>query len=889
MEKTFVDFYLLEDYTSAEAETHKFNYMNELEKCLLLDVLVKQKKLEKANELLLNMEYYNEINKTAASLYNQMFDTILSLNKMKDIVAASDNIASPGASILIGAAPPMPPSIQNYRNYEPQMQQQAYNLSSNNYQEMNQCNDDFVDEVAERKIQRSQFEEMEGTKEYAETNYYGIKHPSEYKRRVLPNPFWLDYAKYIVSGNTTPFLSSNFMYNVSTETERIATISLLDLQSKSEEHGFKTTSGRGAIIKAASNLILFLKEIKESKAEMKSNILIIQRYHSLKGNRDTEEIEEFITNEIYSCEVVITNITSKKLEFQYLVQIPEGSLPVKNSPFMKSYSTTLNSYTTMNAEYYFYFPSIGTYKHFGPTVSIDSTIVAKAQENVLKVVKEKTILNTQNFMDVIITGEKKSILNFIREKNILDSKTGYQSRLIFWLLKEKEFYSELINIMRKKSLFERRIWEYGFLHHDEQAIYELFENEPNLISNQASYIKSSLVLIEPSIFGIRHLDYYPLINARAHRVGDAQKVMNRNLKTVYQQLIEYLFEKKSHTSIDQINLCYYLLLQDRVTEGIAVFKSIKKEELCGTVQIQYDYMMAYIDFYVGAPEYKAAKEVVDKYLNYPVISWRLLMIDMKEQLKEYEGKECDTEINREEEESKARNKRKTILTEPQLSIDLEGKNVTVDYMNIESVIFKYYIIDLEILFSRSPFLAKNTEDFSYVKPHSIEEVKLLRNQQSIKHPIPDEYVNKNVVIEVSSQGQQKFQTYFSNSLKVHVFENYGEVKVTDSSSKPLSKVYAKVFAETTSGSIEFYKDGYTDIRGRFDYVSLNTQDMSSVKRFALFIMSDQLGSVIKECNPPKSTMFKETEGIIARSKASQSYLKANKFFEKPDMECIELK
>ena len=34
---------------------------------------------------------------------------------------------------------------------------------------------------------------------------------------------------------------------------------------------------------------------------------------------------------------------------------------------------------------------------------------------------------------------------------------------------------------------------------------------------------------------------------------------------------------------------------------------------------------------------------------------------------------------------------------------------------------KFYIIDAEILFSRTPFLKENTEEFSYVKPcHVIE-------------------------------------------------------------------------------------------------------------------------------------------------------------------------
>ena len=36
--------------------------------------------------------------------------------------------------------------------------------------------------------------------------------------------------------------------------------------------------------------------------------------------------------------------------------------------------------------------------------------------------------------------------------------------------------------------------------------------------------------------------------------------------------------------------------------------------------------------------------------------------------------------------------------------------------------------------------------------------------------------------------------------------------------KPLSKVYVKVFADV-NGTPTFYKNGYTDLRGKFDYAS----------------------------------------------------------------------
>lgn len=69
--------------------------------------------------------------------------------------------------------------------------------------------------------------------------------------------------------------------------------------------------------------------------------------------------------------------------------------------------------------------------------------------------------------------------------------------------------------------------------------------------------------------------------------------------------------------------------------------------------------------------------------------------------------------------------------------------------------------------------------------------------------------------------------------------------------KPLSKVYVKTYAEMNDGTVKFYKDGYTDLRRRFDYVSLNTDELNKVRRFSILMMSESNGSVIKEARPTK--------------------------------------
>jgi hypothetical protein len=106
-----------------------------------------------------------------------------------------------------------------------------------------------------------------------------------------------------------------------------------------------------------------------------------------------------------------------------------------------------------------------------------------------------------------------------------------------------------------------------------------------------------------------------------------------------------------------------------------------------------------------------------------------------------------------------------------------------------------------------------------------------------------------------------FDTYFSTSLKVTISENLGEIKVTDNNLKPLNKVYVKAFARMKCNTVKFYKDGYTDLRGKFNYLSLNTDQLKSLSKFSVFIMHDELGSFIKECNPPENMSSNEVVGL----------------------------
>ena len=79
-------------------------------------------------------------------------------------------------------------------------------------------------------------------------------------------------------------------------------------------------------------------------------------------------------------------------------------------------------------------------------------------------------------------------------------------------------------------------------------------------------------------------------------------------------------------------------------------------------------------------------------------------------------------------------------------------------------------------------------------------------------------MGRNVVIEINSDEIQKFKTFFSSELQVRIDESFGELYVFHKKTlRPLPKVYVKVFCRKQDNSELFYRDGFTDIRGKFEY------------------------------------------------------------------------
>jgi hypothetical protein len=293
-----------------------------------------------------------------------------------------------------------------------------------------------------------------------------------------------------------------------------------------------------------------------------------------------------------------------------------------------------------------------------------------------------------------------------------------------------------------------------------------------------------------------------------------------------------------------MSVVYYLLLQDRIEEALHYFDKINPHTL--ETLLQYDYCRAYLGLYTG--DLKASRATASKHVDHPVPRWRKMFQAVCAQLDEIEGKKTAVV----DEKDRTQTQTKQAETEPSFDFEVESGTVQLTYRNLTRCTINYYAMDIELLFSRNPFVKQYAGQFAYIRPNRRTEIALPAGGTAKKIGLPEEYQNTNIMIEIAAGGIRKHRAYFANALSVQLSENYGQLTVAhEKSGKPLSKVYVKVYARMKNKQVQFYKDGYTDLRGRFDYTSLSTNELDNTERFSILILSDKHGAVVREASPPK--------------------------------------
>ncbi len=733
-----------------------------------------------------------------------------------------------------------------------------------------------------RSVVRQFFRRIGPTKEWAENNYYQLPIGQQNEGLIPISAFWRDYAAW---DGKSPFLSQHVAEASRSFPEMMLALGLLDLPFEAPKNQSRSEHGQYTLT-AGGRLLAFHKEITAAApAEGQTELLVSEnffrqddRYRMEENERfDKYVTDEFLSGVVYGANVVVTNPTSSPQKIEMLTQIPQGAMPVLGSKATDSCRLRLEPYTTQTHEYYFYFPAPGAeaFPHYPAHVSYNDKALGGAKPTVFKVVRQLSKVDTASWEYLSQYGSEAEVFAYLDAHNV--ERTDL-TRVAWRARQSVDFFRKLVEVMEARHVYNDVIYSCAVVHNDKAPLREWLRHHDEFLNQCGAYLDTTIVRIDPiERRAYEHLEYSPLINQRMHRLGGENRIVNPVLRNQYQSLLNILSWKRTLEPMDQMSVVYYLFLQDRVEEALARFKTIAPEAL--PTRLQYDYFRCYAAFY--EEQLPEARGIASQYANYSVDRWRKLFGDVLAQVDEIDGKAVaaapEAGSGKPDREAQQGG---LASTEPTFDFKIENHHIALSWRNLSSVTVNYYLMDPEFLFSSSPFVTQDPGRFSIIKPSKSEVQKLPEGRDTLEIPLPADFERANVLVEILGAGQRKAEAFHANSLKLAVAENYGRLELRDSiAGKPVSKAYVKVYARLKNGQIRFYKDGYTDLRGKFDYASLNTgseavepvpqpraagqnggsgfdyqmlrpRELGEVDRLAILVMSDTHGAVVREVQPP---------------------------------------
>ncbi|MCA9182807.1 MAG: hypothetical protein KDA51_15205, partial [Planctomycetales bacterium] len=624
-----------------------------------------------------------------------------------------------------------------------------------------------------------------------------------------------------------------------------------------------TVEGEQLVLESEAATVVFLESIEPTtEVQEQKTILVGQDIYLANPNTDQESNRPLGNNPLlrgtpYRANVVVTNPTSEKQRVQVLTQLPAGTMPLAGSKLTRSTPVELAPYSTSQVQYVFYFPAAGEFAHYGAQVSAEESHIADTAAAKHRVLDEPESVDQTTWNYIADWGTGAQVLEFLQSANLerLDL-----SRIAF-RMKDQAFYSQVTELLAASGRYEPNLWSYAVAHNDRGGISQLLYHRPDFIARLGSSFDSPLVDVDPrQQMSYEHLDYKPLVVARIHRLGREPVILNPSLHRQYTALLDVMAHQPRVSNDQRLQLCYYLLLQNRVDEALTWFSQVEKESLA--THLQYDYFDAYLDFYRG--EFDRAAKIANQYVEYPVPRWAEWFAQIRRQVDQHSrllagsgaGPSSGPQASNTQEQgllTDAREQQIAAQAAAAVALDLEVRDgsVSLRYRNLDAVQINYYLMDIELLFSRNPFVSQASDQVPAIRPNLSETMKLDASDSVSVLELPEAMRNRNVLVEVTAAGISRSTWLTASSLLVSLAEPAGRLQVLRQSGKlPVSAAYVKVFARHQDGSVRFFKDGYTDLNGNFDYTSLSTSDLDSARRLAILVLDEKLGAVVREANPP---------------------------------------
>lgn len=688
---------------------------------------------------------------------------------------------------------------------------------------------------------------------WKEANYYRPKQ----RAKIRFSPFWFDWLQH--SGESGPFLSRNFDWGPSDFSTALMALAIMDLpwDNKCE---WKTEQGK-ILIRPERDCVAFVQRneiVGESKTQIPMGLaqqIFVYRENGYEPGEDSdsddewdfdtdleEELDSFSDSDgeglmqatefskgvPYQSRVVVMNPTDSEVQVDVLAQIPQGAIPLTGSEKTQSWFMVVPPFENLVVKFEFYFPEEGDFSQYGAQVSDAEGVLASLPLKVFHVTPHSVPDHQINQQQLFRHGTDEQVLNFLREANLATIKP---SELLPRIVKP-EFFDAVVRIYSDRQMFDKNIWEFAFLHRNDKRMAEWFQHNDRLCSELGPMLKSDLLDIDPIENQIvEHNEFFPLIPMRRFSVGRDNAIPNAEIRIAYNKLLSLLCYKEKLESIDKLQIVSFMLLQNRIEEAQSWFREVSRDSVA--VKLQYDYCDAYLAMY--GREYMRARSIAGEYQAYPLPRWRGLFAEVIAQIEDREALMA------------GRKSERTMNVEESLELVKEGSDLYLYHNHEGTVTVHYFEMDVEALFSRRPFEQQSGKSLAWTEPKESHQVDL----ESAKDPLllepPQSLQNTNVLVQVTSRQKVLSQMVYSNQLKVVSDKERGILRVLHRDTRePLEATYIKVFGRDASGKVEFCKDGFTDLRGEFDYLRQTTEGLDDLKEFAILIVHPKYGTKVIE-------------------------------------------
>lgn len=339
--------------------------------------------------------------------------------------------------------------------------------------------------------------------------------------------------------------------------------------------------------------------------------------------------------------------------------------------------------------------------------------------------------------------------------------------------------------------------------------------------------------------------------------------MNATFLVQYERFLRVLGFREQIPEQDRLVLAYYLLIQNRISAAIDQFSQIDENEIAAS--LQYDYMDAYLALHRG--QYDDAEKIANRHEDHPIPRWNNRFGQLLSQLRQRrdlnqteklvsadsspkqpaieEGSGDLALMDRELQQADAARE------QPEVIVKVEGDVLRIDHRNAKQATLNFYGVDLELLFSKAPFVREGLQRMAMVRPTESRQLEFDGSSGRARVDLDGNLRRQTLLVEVVSGASRSTALYYGGDLTTYVSESYGQLQVSDSQSgRPVRGAYVKVYARRPSGAIRFHKDGYTDLRGRFDYASVSAGDAKDATRYAILVKSDEQGATLHDVAAP---------------------------------------